>query len=129
MRAAYLDSSAAVKLIVAEAESAALRSWLRGRTPTSSVLLRVEVIRAVRHQGPPAIARAVRLIQPLELLRLSRLVLDRAASVEPMHLRTLDAIHLATAALMTGSSFAFVSYDERLLHAADQLGMRVASPV
>ena len=129
MRAAYLDSSAAVKLIVTEAESSALRSWLRGRTPTSSVLLRVEVIRAVRHQGPPAVARAVRLIQALELLRLSRLVLDRAASAEPKHLRTLDAIHLATAALMTGSSSTFVSYDERLIRAADQLGLQVASPI
>lgn len=128
MSTAYLDSSAAVKLIVYEAESSALRSWLRGRTTTSSVLLRVEVIRAVRHQGPPAVARAVRLIEPLELLRLSRIVMERAISVEPMHLRTLDAIHLATAALMTGSSFAFVSYDERLIHAADQLGLRVVSP-
>ena len=128
MRAAYLDSSAAVKLAIAEPESAALRSWLIGRALTSSVLLRVEVLRAVRPDGSAAVDRAQRFLRRLEFLRIGRLVIDRATSIEPLQLRTLDAIHLATAALMMDSSFAFVSYDERLIRAADQLGLRVASP-
>ena len=128
MRAAYLDSSAAVKLIVAETESAALRSWLRGRAVTSSALLRVEVVRAIRPHGALAVDRAVHLIRQLELVRISRLVLDRAADLGPSQLRTLDAIHLATASLTSGSSTALVSYDQRLLHAAGSLGLAVASP-
>lgn len=128
MRAAYLDSSAAVKLIVAETESAALRSWLRGRAVTSSALLRVEVVRAIRPHGALAVDRAVHLIRQLKLVRISRLVLDRAADLGPRQLRTLDAIHLATASLTSGSSTALVSYDQRLLHAAGSLGLAVASP-
>lgn len=128
MRVAYLDSSAAVKLAIAEPESAALRSWLIGRALTSSALLRVELLRAVLPDGAPAIERAQRFLRRLEFLRIGRLVLDRAASIELPQLRTLDAIHLATAELMGGSPFAFVSYDARLLRAADNLGLRVASP-
>lgn len=128
MRAAYLDSSAVVKLVVAEAGSAALRSWVRGRTLASSALLRVEVIRAVRPDGIDAVERALQFMRRLELFRIGRLVLDRAGELEPMQLRTLDAIHLATASLMAGSAVALVSYDERLTRAAELLGLRVASP-
>ena len=123
-----MDSSAAVKLVAAEPESGALRLWLRGRVLMSSVLLRVEVMRAVRPDGAEAIERAVRLLHRFELVRIGRLVLGRAASLEPLQLRTLDAIHLATAELMTRSRYTVVSYDARLLRAADQLGLRVASP-
>lgn len=128
MRAAYLDSSAAVKLIVAETESAWLRSWLRGRALLSSTLLRVEVIRAVRPQGQVAFSRAVALMKRVELFGLSRLVLDHAATLDPLSLRTLDAIHLATATLLASSHAVLVSYDDRLMRAADELGLRVVSP-
>ena len=127
-RAAYLDSSAAVKLVVVETESAALRSWLRGRAMTSSALLRVEIVRAVRPHGAVAVDHAVRLIRRLELVRIGTLVLDRAALLEPHQLRALDAIHLATAMLAGGSTAALVSYDQRMLHAAGLLGLAVASP-
>lgn len=128
MRSAYLDSSAAVKLIVPEAESEALRPWLRGRALLSSSLLRVEVMRAVRPQGHIALARATGLVKRIEFFRLSKLVLDIAATLDPLSLRTLDAIHLATAALLPSSQAVLVSYDERLVRAADQLRVRVASP-
>src|SRR5215469_3629742 len=126
MRAAYLDASAAVKLVVTEPESAALRSWLRGRVLTSSALLRVELLRSVRPHGPAALERAAQLVQRLELTRIGRLVLDRAAQLEPQHLRALDAIHLASAGLM--STCVLVSYDARLTRAALHRGMTVASP-
>ena len=128
MTPAYLDSSAAVKLVAVEQESAALRAWLSGRVLVSSVLLRVEVMRAVRPDGPDALERALRLMRRFELFRISRLVLRRAESLEPGQLRTLDAIHLATAELVTRSRHALVSYDDRMLRAADLLGFRVASP-
>ena len=94
----------------------------------SSALLRVEVIRAVRPDGAETLERAVRLMRRFEFVRIGRLVLGRAALLEPLQLRTLDALHLATAELMTRSRYAVVSYDERMLRAADQLGLRVASP-
>ena len=94
----------------------------------SSALLRVEVIRAVRPDGAEALERAVRLIRRFEFIGIGRLVLGRAAALEPLQLRTLDAIHLATAELMTRSRCAVVSYDERMVRAADQLGLRVTSP-
>ena len=94
----------------------------------SSALLRVEVIRAVRPDGAEALERATRLMRRFELVRIGRLVLGRAASLEPLQLRTLDAIHLATAELITRSRYAVVSYDERMLRAADQLGLRTTSP-
>ena len=128
MRAAYLDSSAAVKLIVPEAESGGLRAWLRGRALLSSTLLRVELIRAVRPQGPTALARASALMRRIEFFRLNTLVLDNAATLDPLSLRTLDAIHLATASLLARSQAVLVSYDDRLMRAADQLRMQVASP-
>ena len=123
-----MDSSAAVKLVAAEQESSALRAWLKGRVLISSALLRVEVIRAVRPDGAEALDRAARLMRRFELFRIGRLVLGRAAELEPLQLRTLDAIHLATAELMTRSRYTVVSYDARLLRAADRLGLRVASP-
>jgi predicted nucleic acid-binding protein len=127
VRAAYLDTSAAVKLVIVEAESAALRSWLCGRLLTSSTLLRVELLRAVRPHGTAALERAARLIQRLELIRIGRLILDRAAQLEPAHLRALDAIHLASAGLL--SAAVLVSYDDRLTRAAVQRGLAIASPV
>lgn len=126
MKAAYLDTSAAVKLVVNEPQSPALQSWLRGRMLTSSALLRVELARAVRRHGPIALRRAESLIRDLDLIRLGKLVLDRAAALEPAHLRALDAIHIASAELL--STAVLVSYDRRLVDAASGIGLAVASP-
>lgn len=128
MRRAYLDSSAAVKLVLDEPESGALRSWLRGRDVASSSVLRTELIRAVRPQGESAIRRALAVAQRFHLSRISSLVLNRAAIVGPVELRTLDALHLATAVLMSDEVAALITYDRRLASAARDLGLRVASP-
>ncbi|MEO6715525.1 MAG: type II toxin-antitoxin system VapC family toxin [Mycobacteriales bacterium] len=127
----YLDSSALVKLLVSETESAALRSWLRSRPErrVSSELARVEVARAVRLAG--AGARVTKgtdvLFGGLSMLPISREVIDRAARLEPAALRTLDAIHLA-AALLLGPSTIFVAYDARLADAASSAGLEVVAP-
>lgn len=127
---AYVDSSALVKLVVREPESAALRAFLRRRTARAScALARVEVLRAVRHHGPAAIARAHQIVERLELMRLDDGLLDAAARLPIEPLRSLDAIHLAAAQRLGHDLSVLVSYDERMLAAARRLGIPVASPL
>jgi len=127
---AYVDSSALVKLVVREPESAALRAFLRRRTARAScALARVEVLRAVRHHGPAAIARAHQVVERLELMRLDDGLLDAAARLPIEPLRSLDAIHLAAAQRLGHDLSVLVSYDERMLAAARRLGIPVASPL
>lgn len=129
MPATYLDSSAIVKLAVREAESAALRRYLRRRQPlVSSALSRVEVLRALRAGGPRAVAAGRDVLARLELLRINDRVLDLAAQLDPTALRSLDAIHLATAARLASDLGPLVTYDSRLAEAAKQLGHQVATP-
>jgi len=95
---AYLDSSALVKLVVAEPESSALRRHLRSRPiRVSCALARVEVVRAVRRHGREATARARRVLARTRLLRIDDALLDAAAFLDGGVLRSLDAIHLAAA--------------------------------
>jgi uncharacterized protein len=126
---AYFDSSALVKLVVREPESAALRAFMRRRTArASSALARVEVLRAVRHHGPAATARAHQIVERVELVRLDDALLDAAAGLPIEPLRGLDAIHLACAQRLGHDLSVLVSYDERMLAAARRLGIAVASP-
>jgi predicted nucleic acid-binding protein len=127
--ATYLDSSAIVKLVVAEPESRALRRYLARRPQrVSCALARVEVVRAVRGHGADAVARARRLLERVSLLRLDETLLDAAGDVDAEHLRSLDAIHLAAAATLGGSLRAIVTYDVRMAEAASELGLRVDAP-
>ena len=99
----YLDSSALVKLVVREPESAALRSYLRS-TPNrvSSTLARVEVLRAVLPQGAGARIRARQVLERTSLLALDDTLLDAAGSLDLPGLRSVDAIHLAAAEVVGG---------------------------
>src|SRR5260370_2957134 len=127
---AYLDTSAAVKFLMTEPESAALRKWL-GRRPerASAALLRVELVRVVRRAGiPRLIPEARKLLAGVHLIRLEDALLDHAADLAPSDLRSLDSIHLAAAASLGDDLAAVVSYDERLLAAATSLGLPTASP-
>lgn len=128
MKLAYLDSSAFVKLVVAEPESAALRTWLHGRSWTSSALLPAEVLRAARFHGEKTVERARRLIGRGELLRLSPALLTLSASLGPVELRTLDAIHLAAAVVLGDQLGSVVTYDERMAEAARRLKIPVSAP-
>jgi predicted nucleic acid-binding protein len=128
-RIVYLDSSAIVKLVVREPESLALRRYLRRRrTVVSSSLARVEVSRAVLHLGARAVDRARDVLQRLDLVRLSDRVLASAEALEPAELRTLDAIHLATAGLLGETLGSVISYDDRLSEAARARGFAVHAP-
>lgn len=126
----YLDSSALVKLVVAEPETPALLAFL-AEWPhrVSSALARVEVVRAVRRTGagPAVRKRAARVLARVALIRIDAPVLAAAARVAPPQLRSLDAIHLATARSLDDLA-GIVTYDERLGRAAARLRLKVWSP-
>ncbi|MDX6527025.1 MAG: uncharacterized protein QOI43_2536 [Gaiellales bacterium] len=126
--AVYLDSSAIVKLVVREPETDALLGFLApGRLQVTSALARVEVVRAVRRHGRTATARARALLDSLSLLALDAL-LDHAAAIDGGELRSFDAIHIASAQQLEGELHALVTYDQRMLTAAQALGLPVNQP-
>jgi len=127
--ATYVDSSAIVKLAIREPESTALRRYLRRRRPlVSSALARTEVLRALLPAGDEAVARGRSVLQRLDLVRLNDRVLNAAAVLHPPELRSLDAIHLATAQQLGRELTALVTYDDRMVTAAKQLGYRIVQP-
>jgi len=125
----YLDSSALVKLVVAEPESRALRGYLRREQErVSCALARTEILRAVRPAGATALERARRLLRRVHLIRLDDALLDAAGMLEPTAIRSLDAIHLAAAQLVAPTLTAVVTYDRRMADAAASLGFAVEAP-
>ena len=125
---AYVDASALVKLVVVETESLQMLHWYveSERVITSRVGI-VETRRAAdRHPHDPDELRS--LLTSVEVIELDQRVADRAASVGPMLLRALDAIHLATALELRESLGAFVTYDDRLADAARAVGLPVVRP-
>jgi uncharacterized protein len=125
----YLDSSALVKLVVAEPESAALRRYLGAeRDRASCTLARVEVLRAVRGHGGAALVRARRVLQRLHLVPIDEELLDAAAALDPRVMRSLDAIHLAAALLFGDELTTVVTYDRRMAAAAGLVDLTVAAP-
>ena len=127
--AAYLDSSAFVKLFTSEAESRALDRYLASWPRTiSSSLLHVEGLRIARKIGPQALVSARDWLGGMSLVPMDQAVLEEAASIGPRVLRSLDAIHLATARQLGTDLGVIVTYDRRLAEAAIELGMPVASP-
>lgn len=125
----YLDSSALVKLVIAEAESSALRRYLADEPERASCApAPVEVLRAVRDHGSAALTRARRLLQRLNLVQIDEELLDAAATLDPRVLRSLDAIHLAAAQLFGGELTAIVTYDRRMATAAGLVDLAVAAP-
>lgn len=127
---AYLDTSAFVKLVVAEPESSALRRAItRWPQRASSTLLRTETIRALRRSGNIGqVPAARRLLRGVSLVRADEPLLDRAADLEPGELQTLDAIHLASALEIGPDLGVMIAYDIRLKAAAQAYGLAVASP-
>lgn len=129
-RVAYLDTSAFLKLVVVEPESAALHRFLtRWPGRASASLLRAEAIRALRGAGQGAHLGAARqLLGGISLVRLDEPLLDRAAELDRRDLRSLDAIHLAAALAIGRDLGAFLTYDERLAGAARWHGLAVQAP-
>jgi len=128
----YLDSSALVKLVQVEAESASLRRYLRRHRSderVSSALARVEVVRAVLAGGPPAVGKARRQLARLYLVPLDRDLLDDGSTLAPGRvLRSLDAIHLSAASRLGPDLRAVVTYDHRMTDAANAIGLPVVAP-
>lgn len=128
----YLDSSALVKLVKAESESGALRRFLRRHSAdgrVTSALARVEVVRAVSAGGPVAVAHARRQLARVDQVTVDRDLLDEAATLAPGSiLRSLDAIHLASARSIGAELRAIVTYDQRMTEAAVALSLMVEAP-
>ncbi len=128
----YLDTAALVKLIRREEASDALVDWLSARSDelmVASALVEVELPRAVRRSEPELLSAVPGIVQRLALYEIDEMVRATAASYDDPMIRSLDAIHLATADAALGDDLtAFVTYDTRLLATADSLGLPVASP-
>lgn len=120
----YLDAAAIVKLISPEPETQALADRLATRqTVATSVIARVEVRRAVRRLKDNAMNRqAEAVLSRIALIRLDEAVIDEASTVDPPELRSLDAIHLATAISLRENLDALITYDRGLGRAAALLG-------
>ncbi|MFJ2578773.1 type II toxin-antitoxin system VapC family toxin [Kitasatospora aureofaciens] len=129
----YLDSCAILKLLVPEDESAALRTFLSSRGSeghATSALAQVEVPRALIRIGAPdeLLDASEGLLDRLLRIRLSDPILRAARLFPTRHLRTLDAIHLASAEHLEHALTAFVTYDKRLAEAATERDLPVLSP-
>lgn len=118
-----------MKLPLRESEQDALLTALANWDGyVSSALLGTEAIRACRRYGAQYAADARSFLEGLVLLPLSDDLLDLASSIDPAQLRSLDALHLATALSIRDDVGAFVTYDERLASAAASHGLPVAQP-
>jgi len=124
----YLDSSALVKLVVEEPESEELRTFVGDRLVVSSMVARTEVIRAVARTEPERVGAAERVLAETSLIIIDGPLASAAAWVEPASIRSLDAIHLAAAQRLEVGLEALVTYDRRMVDAAQMAGLRVASP-
>lgn len=128
--AAYLDTSALVKLVVEEVETAALIAWIgaEGQDMVSSDLARTELLRAVRRGAPDRVVRARDVLDAITLLELTTQIYEEAARIDPPLLRTLDAVHLAAALDLGDDLDVIVTYDDRLAEAAAANGVRATAP-
>jgi predicted nucleic acid-binding protein len=127
----YLDSSAILKLIVLERETSALVSVLADHSErASSVLARVEVLRALRRGGASVSERrrAVDVLARIALLHVDDDILESAAELESADLRSLDAIHIATALSIQSELAGVVTYDQRFSAAAKRAGLSIYAP-
>lgn len=125
----YADSSALTKLVLDERESTALLAYLRDRGPiASSIIALAELIRAVRRLRPDLEADANAVLDGITLIDLDRESLETAATLEPAAIRTLDAIHIATALALGNDLEAIVTYDARMAAAARTAALEVATP-
>ena len=127
----YLDASALVKLVLTEPESLALETYLGGAEPLTSRIATVEVRRAVARVRPMDDA-AESMIDALwrraSVIELHAAIAATAGRLDPPILRSLDAIHLASAASLGEEIGDFVTYDRRLAGSARSLGLSVVAP-
>ena len=127
----YLDTSALVKLVVEEPETRALRRFVAQadpRTLVTSALSRAELLRAAQRRDEPTVRKAREVLDGVAEITITEGLLDSAGAMQPSTLRTLDAIHLATAMELGAELTVFVAYDARLLAAARGASVPILTP-
>lgn len=127
----YLDTSALVKLVHREAETDALVDWLTERTDLpwmTSALTEVELVRAVRVAAPADLVGVPGVLARVDRIEIDPIVRANAAAVSPATVRSLDAIHLATAIELSAELAALITYDKRLGDAAVAAGLNWVAP-
>jgi predicted nucleic acid-binding protein len=130
----YLDGCSIVKLVVREDETASLLAWLgdrQGERLVTSMLSEVEVPRALRRAAPRFLGLVPSVLTKIHRFEVDAPVRATAAAYHQPNLRSLDAIHLATADNLIASDkpvTAFVTYDKRLAAAATEAGLPVVAP-
>ena len=126
----YLDTSAAAKLVVAEPASEAMASWAATNETRviASDLLRTELLSATRRGAPDRMQRARSVLDALTLFNLTSATYERAATLDPEELRSLDALHLAAALELGDELDGIVTYDNRMAAAASLYGVAVIAP-
>lgn len=118
-----------MKLVVEELESLALRELLaREPDQVASAIVEVEVVRAVKRAVPELSARADRVVAQIAVIEPSESIRSRAALLEPVTLRTIDALHLATAMEVADELDGLVTYDRRMSEAAASVGLTTLAP-
>ncbi len=133
MSSCYLDASAIVKLATVEAETQALRAHLaQHQHLITSRLSTVEVSRALKRRGRESEAAAAepirQVLQQLQVVELDAAIAAAAADLAPATLRSLDAIHLASAIAIGEELTEMITYDARLAAAARDAGLEVQAP-
>jgi uncharacterized protein len=130
----YLDTAALVKLVRIETESAALVEWLNarpGQPLVASALVEVELPRALRRSQPGALGAVAGALARLHRIEINPAIRAAAGAYDDPGIRSLDAIHVATAEVLVASGaslIAFVTYDKRLGIAAQELDLPVTAP-
>ncbi len=129
----YLDTSALVKLIRIETESDQLADWLDEHAESpwiTSSLAEVELPRAIRAAAPEGLPVVPAILARLDRFEIDSVIRATAAAYSEPSLRSLDAIHLATAQVASSAAplTALVTYDTRLSEAAEGLGLTVVAP-
>jgi uncharacterized protein len=128
-RTVYLDSSALVKLVIPEPETAALRTELETWDRyVSSALVQTEVVRACARVSSAARRVAERVVASVDLIAIDDEVLTRAARLKPLELGTLDALHVASAQMLGTALGTVIAYDARLLQGARAVKLTTAEP-
>lgn len=128
MTVAYVDASALVKLVLDEPDAMPMWHWyVEADRITTSHVGAIETRRAIARKADVR-ARVDEILTSVDIVQLDAAIGRVAASLAPPGLRTLDAIHLATALVFASELDAFVTYDDRLAEAARSLGLPVVRP-
>ncbi len=126
----YIDTSALVKLVSVERETAAIHEWVAANSPelVSSQLMQTELLRAVGRSRAAAESSIVDGLDAIDLLPATAAIFESAGRLSPTDLRSLDAIHLATALDLADDCDGIITYDTRLTEASHAHGLTVLAP-